>query len=159
MALALWVGFGFINAAVMRGHDPPDGLHWTGLQGLGAGLGALLLSPLTTPGTLATAPAPAVGVFAFWVLLMGIAGSWIATWCWVLASRRVPLALLSQLIVAETVFGLLYGFVYEARWPTAPEWIGSTLQLAGVAVAIALFSGPARPRVPVVAPVEGTASP
>lgn len=160
VALAMWVGFGFINAAVMRGHDAPDGLHWTGLQGLGAGLGALLLLPLTAPGTLATAPGPAVGIFAFWVVLMGIAGSWIATWCWVVASRRVPLALLSQLIVAETVFGLLYGFLYERRWPIASEWIGSALQLAGVAIAIALFSRPARTsKVPSARSVEEAALP
>lgn len=142
VALAAWVGFGFINAAVMRGRSPPDGLHWTGLQGLGAGCGALLLIPVTSPAAIATAPAAAGLVFWTWVVVMGIVGSWLATWCWVVASRSLPLGLLSQLIVAETVFGLLYGFLYERRLPTMPEWMGGGLQLAGVALAIALFSRP-----------------
>lgn len=144
VALAAWIGFGFVNATVMHGRSAPDGLHWTGLQGLGAGFGALLLLPMTAPATVAVAPAATQAVFWTWVVVMGIVGSWVATWCWVVASRRLPLGLLSQLIVAETVFGLLYGFLYERRLPTTPEWIGGGLQLVGVALAITLFSRPAR---------------
>ena len=71
---------------------------------------------------------------------MGLAGSWFATWCWVIASHRLPLALAAQLIVAETVFGLVYGFIFEGRFPTSAEAIGATMQVAGVCSAIAVFS-------------------
>lgn len=140
-SLAIWVAYGLINAAVMRAPDAPDGLRWTGLQGIGAGLGCLLLLPLTTWP--AVAPAEMLN-FAFWVLALGLAGSWLATFCWVVASQRLPLALSAQLIVAETVFGLAYGFIFEARWPVAAEWAGAGLQLAGVVMAVALM-GSARP--------------
>jgi drug/metabolite transporter (DMT)-like permease len=73
---------------------------------------------------------------------MGLAGSWFATWCWVIASRRLPLALSAQLIVAETVFGLAYGFMFEGRLPSPAEAIGATLQFVGVCLAIAAFSKP-----------------
>src|SRR6185503_8393915 len=46
--------------------------------------------------------------------------------------------------VAETAFGLIYGFIYQQRLPALAEWIGIALQLVGVAVAIAVFSGSAR---------------
>ena len=80
--------------------------------------------------------------FIAWALLMGLAGSWFATWCWVVASRRLPLALSAQLIVAETIFGLTYGFMFEGRFPSPSEVIGAALQLAGVCSAIATFSKP-----------------
>ncbi|MEX3671133.1 hypothetical protein AB3X82_23360, partial [Paraburkholderia phenoliruptrix] len=78
--------------------------------------------------------------FLGWAVAMGVAGSWLATWFWAIASRRLPLSLSAQLIAAETVFGLMYGFLFEHRWPSAVEWAGIALQLVGVAVAIALFT-------------------
>ncbi|MGQ3030731.1 MAG: DMT family transporter [Ferrovibrionaceae bacterium] len=136
-ALAIWVIYGMVNAAVMRAADAPDSIRWTGAQGIGAGIASLALLPLTTWP--AAAPAEMVA-FAGWAVALGLAGSWLATLCWVVASRRLPLALSAQLVVAETVFGLAYGFLFEARWPTPPEWGGAGLQVAGVVIAIALFS-------------------
>lgn len=143
-ALSIWVVYGLVNASVMRSADAPDGLHWTGLQGIGAAIGSLMLLPLTSWTAMdgsGIASGPEIGRFVLWALLMGLAGSWFATWCWVLASRHLPLALSAQLIVAETVFGLIYGFLFEQRWPTPPEWTGMALQLTGVTIAIAVFSG------------------
>ncbi|UDF29610.1 UNVERIFIED_ORG: DMT family transporter [Roseateles sp. XES5] len=139
VALAIWIAYGLANAAVMRAADAPDGLQWTGLQGIGAAIGSLLLLPLASFDLVNTVSASEVARFAAWALVMGLAGSWFATWCWVVASRRLPLALAAQLIVAETVFGLAYGFLFENRFPTPAEAIGATMQLAGVCSAIAVF--------------------
>lgn len=106
------------------------------VQGLGAGIGGLALLPL------ASNPLPAgghPGVFLAWALLMGLAGSWLATWFWSIASARLPLALAAQLIVAETVFGLIFGFVFAGRWPSAIEAGGALLQIAGVMLTIRAF--------------------
>lgn len=147
-ALAIWVTYGLVNAAIMRSAGAPEGLHWTGVQGIGAGIGSLALLPLTSLPSLASSTALAsshpaswseVGAFLAWALLMGLAGSWLATACWATASARLPLALAAQLIVAETVFGLAYGFLFEGRWPVAAEWLGAALQLIGVSVAISVF--------------------
>ncbi|MDQ0995225.1 drug/metabolite transporter (DMT)-like permease [Phyllobacterium ifriqiyense] len=78
----------------------------------------------------------------------GLTGSWFATWCWVVASRRLPLALCAQLIVAETIFGLGYRFMFEGRFPSLAEAMGATLQFAGVCSAIAVFGRP--PALPVL---------
>lgn len=80
--------------------------------------------------------------FVAWALVMGLAGSWFATWCWVIASRRLPMVLSAQLIVAETIFGLGCGFMFEERFPSPGEVIGATLQFAGVCSAIAVFGKP-----------------
>ncbi|NTI26541.1 DMT family transporter (plasmid) [Rhizobium rhizogenes] len=141
-ALAIWIAYGLANAAVMRSADAPDGLQWTGLQGIGAAIGSLLLLPLASFDLAHTASWPEILRFVLWALIMGLAGSWFATLCWVFASRRLPLALAAQLIVAETVFGLAYGFIFEGRFPTPAEAIGAMTQFAGVCSAIAVFSKP-----------------
>jgi drug/metabolite transporter (DMT)-like permease len=126
-ALFIWVAYGLVNAAVMRKADAPDALRWTGLQGIGAAIGSAALLPLMSVGETTADPTGFV---------MGIAGSWLATWFWVIASSRLPLTLAAQLIVAETVFGLLYGFLYESRWPLSQEWIGCALQVMGVCLGV-----------------------
>lgn len=141
-ALVIWITYGLANAAVMGSADAPDGLQWTGLQGIGAAIGSLLLLPLASFDLVHTASAPEILRFILWALMMGLVGSWFATWCWVIASRRLPLALAAQLIVAETVLGLAYGFIFEGRLPSPAEAIGATMQFAGVCSAIAVFSKP-----------------
>ncbi|MGK9052647.1 DMT family transporter [Neorhizobium petrolearium] len=144
VALAIWIAYGLANAAVMRSADAPDGLQWTGLQGIGAAIGSLLLLPLASFDLADMASASETARFIAWALAMGLAGSWFATWYWVIASRRLPLALAAQLIVAETVFGLAYGFMFEGRFPSIAEAIGAVMQFAGVCSAIAVFSKPRR---------------
>lgn len=142
LALAIWVAYGLANSRVMRRADAPDAVRWTGLQGLGAALGSFCLLPLADLGL----PQEGTGRFIVWALVMGLAGSWAATWLWGIASRRLPLTLAAQLIVAETIFGLFYGFLYEARWPATAEWCGCALQVAGVGLGIRTFLGPALQR-------------
>ncbi|KAH0438484.1 DMT family transporter [Paraburkholderia fungorum] len=144
-ALAIWIAYAVVNSKAMREAGGPGALAWTGLQGVGSGLGTLPLLVLISMGAPSAmfndsaTPAQWSG-FIIWALVMGLAGSWVATWCWSVASRKLPLALSAQLIVAETVFGLAYGFIYEHRWPALAEWVGMALQLVGVAVAIAVFT-------------------
>lgn len=144
-ALAIWIAYGLANAAVMRSGNAPDGLQWVGLQGIGAAIGSLILLPLASFDLVSTASAWEITRFVAWATVLGLAGSWFATWCWVIASHRLPLALAAQLIVAETVFGLVYGFIFESRSPTPAEAIGATMQVAGVCSAIAVFGKPRAP--------------
>lgn len=140
IGLVLWVVYGLASTATMQSPDAPDILQWTGLQGIGAGLGSLVLIPMTSLNTPITYSDIDLLRFILWALIMGLAGAWLATLLWMIASKRLPLALAAQLIVAETVFGLIFGFVFEQRLPTVAEAGGSLLQLAGVGMAIAIFS-------------------
>ncbi|MCW0983767.1 hypothetical protein OK142_23350 [Agrobacterium sp. BT-220-3] len=144
-ALAIWIVYGLANAAVMRAADAPDGLQWTGSQGIGAAIGSLLLLPLASFDLADTASASETTRFIVWALVTGLAASWFATWCWVVASCRLPLALATQLIVAETIFSLAYGFMFEGRFPTPAEAIGVAMQFVGVCSAIVVFSKPRTP--------------
>jgi hypothetical protein len=52
--------------------------------------------------------------------------------CWNRASRLLPLTMIGQMIVFETVFALLYGFVWEARLPDLLESLAIACLLSGV---------------------------
>ncbi|WP_370953867.1 EamA family transporter (plasmid) [Agrobacterium arsenijevicii] len=108
-------------------------------------MGSLLLLPLASFDLADTASALETARFVAWASLMGLVGSWFATWCWVIASRRLPLALSAQLIVAETVFSLAYGFMFEGRFPSLAEVMGATMLFAGVCFAITVFTKPHAP--------------
>lgn len=139
-ALLIWIVYGLANASIMRRNDAPDVLHWTGLQGIGSAVVSLLLLPMTSFEVMGSASSEEIRNFVGWSVVMGLLGAWFATWCWMVASRRLPLALSAQLIVAETLFGLAFGFLFEQRWPTTAETIGAMLQFTGVCLAIAAFS-------------------
>ncbi|MFP3802406.1 hypothetical protein, partial [Paraburkholderia sp. SIMBA_027] len=51
IGLTLWVIYGLASTAAMQSPDAPDILQWTGLQGIGAGIGCLVLIPFTSIGT------------------------------------------------------------------------------------------------------------
>jgi drug/metabolite transporter (DMT)-like permease len=151
LALLVWICYAMINARIMRSGDAPGSLPWAGLQGIGSLLATLPLIPASWFYGLSALPSHALSSpeglrFLGWALLLGIAGSWIATWCWVVASRRLPLALSAQLIIAETIFALIYGFIYERRWPVTAEWLGGGLQITGVVAAVAIYTRAAAAR-------------
>jgi drug/metabolite transporter (DMT)-like permease len=139
VALFVWIAYGYFNSQIMRRPDAPNALHWTGVQGIGAGLAAVLITPGVSFSTFAVATSHELLNFAGWAVFMAFAGSWVATWCWVAASRRLPLALSAQLIIAETIFGLIFGLMFEKRMPTNMEATGAALQIAGVCMAVYAF--------------------
>jgi drug/metabolite transporter (DMT)-like permease len=146
-ALLIWVVYGYVNARHMRAASPPDALAWTTMQGIGAVVGSLAMLPFTSfapgatsAGAIAKVDMAQVLTFVGWAVVMGLAASWLASWCWMIASRRLPLALLAQLVVAETAFALIYGFIFEARWPATGETVGILVQLTGVLLSISVFT-------------------
>jgi drug/metabolite transporter (DMT)-like permease len=143
--LFVWFSYAVVNARVMRRPAPPEVLPWTGLQGVGAMAGVLPL--IVAAPLLGLTELPVRGLsgpdgqrLLFWVLLTGVIGSWVAQLCWTYASKVLPLALAAQLIVAETVFALIYGFAFAGRWPHAPEWLGAGLLIAGVLWGVQTFA-------------------
>ncbi len=106
---------------------------WSVLTGVMTGaLAALVaLGLLCWPSVAHTVPRN----WAYFLLLMTLVAifpSVVGTSLWNAATRRLPITLGGQLIVFETVFALLYGFIYEARWPHPLEVLAMVLLLAGV---------------------------
>lgn len=161
-ALGSWTWFAVENARYLRRNPHFDGNEWSVLLGLATGiLGALLWSacPIIPGATLPTPPEP-TRWHAFWLLNLGLAfgASWLGTGLWNAASKRVPLTLSGQLIVFETLFALLYGFIYDARLPRPLEAAAIVLLLAGVTWSVRRHDDGSGHAAPLPANVETPAS-
>jgi drug/metabolite transporter (DMT)-like permease len=51
---------------------------------------------------------------------------------WNRASRLLPLSMLGQMIVFETVFAFVYGYLWEGRGPTVVEVVAMILMVVSV---------------------------
>lgn len=70
------------------------------------------------------------------VTVLGIVTSWVAAWAWNQASVRLPVVLVGMIVVFETLFGLLYSYIYHARFPAVLEWGSIIFILLGVTMGI-----------------------
>ncbi|QKZ05801.1 DMT family transporter [Pseudomonas eucalypticola] len=64
--------------------------------------------------------------------------------CWNQASRLLPLALSGQVLVIETLAALMFGFLWEQRWPDGYEGAAIALLVTGVAWCLGCHRGPPR---------------
>ena len=140
-----WYWYGMRNAAVLRrGEVKADAVGWTALTGAATLVSLPLLAAVAWFSGLSAVPVlgldPAqLGPLVAWSLAVGLASSFLATWLWSIASTRLPVSLAAQLIVSETLFGLVYGFAHAGRLPTPAEATAIVLLVGGVIGAIRAF--------------------
>jgi drug/metabolite transporter (DMT)-like permease len=143
-SVASWVGFGVINARALARRPDMNSLAWTGLHGLGAGIGILLFGAAVLPFGLVNLAElgwqwPQAKPLLLWSLAVGVFGSWVASYLWVIATKRLPLVLSGQLFVSEPAFGVLYGFLWQQRLPNWAEAAGILAIFGGVLLGISAF--------------------
>ena len=137
-ALLCWTWYPLRNADWLLAHPQHRARAWATAQGLATLPLALLAYGLILafPGVLGSdfvlpwGPRPLA--FLALMLAIGLLASWLGTLCWNAASRRLPAALVGQLIVFETLAALLYAFLWRASWPPLLTWGGIALLLLGV---------------------------
>lgn len=147
VALALtsvgcWTWYALCNARWLRENPRKRPMMWATAQ-------ALVTLPVSLAGyvivciwtgtadrsfPLPFGPRPAV--FISLMLAIAIGCSWIGTFCWNLASQRLPTVVLGPLIVFETLFGLLYTFLLRHTAPPIITLVGMGLLACGVALAV-----------------------
>jgi drug/metabolite transporter (DMT)-like permease len=135
-ALACWTWFAVENARYLQRQTHFSGNEWSVLWGVVTGaLGAALwlVIALLPSGSLQTTLANERW-HSFWLLNLGLAigASWLGNGLWNAASKRLPLTLSGQMIVFETLFALLYAFIYDHRLPRPLEIAAIALLVAGV---------------------------
>lgn len=135
-ALLSWSWFAVQNTRYLKQHVRYSGNEWSVLSGLMTGLLGILLglAAATVPGALHQGAMPMPRWHMFWIvnLALAVGASWLGNSLWNAASKRLPLTLSGQMIVFETLFALLYGFVYDARWPRLLEIAAIGLLMGGV---------------------------
>ncbi|MEX3932776.1 DMT family transporter [Paraburkholderia phymatum] len=144
-ALACWTWFAVENARYLQRQTHFSGNEWSVLWGVVTGLlGALLwlVVALLPSATVDTSHAD-TRWHLFWLLNLGLAfgASWLGNGLWNAASKRLPLTLSGQLIVFETLFALLYAFIYDHRMPRPLELAAIVLLVAGVSWSVRQHAG------------------
>jgi len=139
-ALVSWSAYSVGNARWLERRPDISSRDWSLLTGVATGGLALLLAPLAL---LWDASAHEPGA---WLRLLGISSamalfaSVVGNAFWNAASRRLPLSLAGQMIVFETLFALLYGFLWEWRLPGLLEIAAIACLLGGVLWCAALHA-------------------
>lgn len=138
-ALACWSWYAVDNARYLKRNPHFSSAEWSALYGLTSGLLALVIGvvalafwhdDVTGAGAIATGR----DWSRFWLYngLLALGASVIGNQLWNVASRRVPVTLSGQLILFETLFALLYGFIWRAQWPRPLESAAIALLVIGV---------------------------
>jgi len=133
-SLALWTMYGVMNGERMRRYPDIGGLQWSSLQGTAALPFALLLFAMSTPSE--PWNRPDWSLFIAIGLFLGLATSWAANALWNIASTRMNASLLGQMIVFETIAGIVYGAIWSKALPAATVIAGTVVLVAGVIVAL-----------------------
>ncbi|MYN09972.1 DMT family transporter [Pseudoduganella aquatica] len=138
-ALLCWSWYTLDNARYLKRNPHFSSAEWSALYGLSSGLIALLIGLAALAvwhGDVLGAAGQASGRdwLVFWITntLLALGASVIGNHLWNIASRRVPVTLSGQLILFETLFALLYGFIYKQQWPRPLETAAIVLLAAGV---------------------------
>ena len=104
------------------------------------GLEALLLLPLALDGQ-----SREVGAWLRFALGCGwnaVFASLVCNALWNRMSRLLPLTLVGQMILFETVFALVYGWMWERRLPAVLELVALALVVLGVLACLAAHRRP-----------------
>jgi drug/metabolite transporter (DMT)-like permease len=138
-ALLCWTWYAIDNARYLKRNPHFSSGEWSALYGLSSGLIALAiglaaLALFHADVTGAAGAASGRDWTTFWIVnaLLALGASVIGNHLWNVASRRVPVTLSGQLILFETLFALLYGFIYKQQMPRVLELAAVVLLVAGV---------------------------
>ncbi|WP_245638695.1 DMT family transporter [Hydrogenophaga palleronii] len=136
LAMASWTTYGLLNARWLARHPEVNSTVWANWLGVAAGLGALFIWAVAGSTLDTLVQRPGFGTFVLVCVVTGVGSAWVASVLWNMASRRLSASLAGQLIVSETVFGLLYAFAWSASWPAAVQWLACALFVLGILASI-----------------------
>lgn len=135
-AMASWTAFALGSAAWLKRHPDVDATAWTNWLGVAAGLGGALLWAVAGPEVEHVAAQPDRWLFVAVCLATGAGAGWLATVLWTVASTRLSPSLCGQLIVSETLFGLLFSFLWDGRPPSSMELVACVFFTLGIVASI-----------------------
>jgi drug/metabolite transporter (DMT)-like permease len=135
-SMVCWTAFGLMNAKWLKDHPEVSATTWANWLGVATGLGALLLWFAAGSEPKVLLARSDIALAAILSVATGIGSAWIATILWNIASQRLSASLCGQLIVSETIFALIYSFLWDGQWPSAAQWIATALFVGGILASI-----------------------
>jgi drug/metabolite transporter (DMT)-like permease len=135
-SMVCWTAFGLMNATWLSAHPEVSATTWANWLGIATGLGALLLWLVAGSEPKVLLASKNIALAAMLSIATGIGSAWLATILWNIASQRLPASLCGQLIVSETIFALVYSFIWDGQWPSPLQWAASLLFVGGILASI-----------------------
>jgi drug/metabolite transporter (DMT)-like permease len=136
MSMAFWTAFGLMNAAWLKKHPEVNATTWANWLGVATGLGSLALWMATGTDAKVLLAQQNIAQAAIICVATGIGSAWVATILWNIASQRLSASLCGQLIVSETIFALVYSFLWDGHGPSTLQMTACVLFVAGILASI-----------------------
>lgn len=135
-AMVCWTAFALLNAAWLKRHRAVSAIAWANWLGIATGLGAALLWGLAGSTSKELLALDGLGWVVAICVVTGVGSAWAASILWNVASQRLSVSLCGQLIVSETLFALLYSFLWDGAWPGALPLVAAVLFTLGILASI-----------------------
>lgn len=79
------------------------------------------------------------------ISILGIVCSWLGCYLWNQASSHLPISIMGSFIIFETIFGLIFVYLFDLRFPSFLEFLGIVSMLGGILLCIYFFKRQAEP--------------
>jgi drug/metabolite transporter (DMT)-like permease len=139
LALVTWTWYAVANAKILKNHPELASSDWSTMIGVGTFLWVLIFAAF-------------IGIFfhehveidkyitfnAVWIkfiggsAVLGFICSWVGAYLWNKASFYLPVSLAGQLMIFETIFGLVFVYAIEQRLPPMIEFFGIAFLLTAI---------------------------
>ncbi len=133
--LGLWTFFAISNSRFLKQNPQIPGKDLTSVMGL---ISLLFVCFIFLPTTNISefTQRPDFLIYLLCSIALGLGASWFANWLWNICSFRCPPSISGPLLASETLFGLIYSFLWEQRLPTASESAAILFIMSGVIIAV-----------------------
>ncbi len=135
IALVMWSWFAIANSRFMAAHVQIRSLDYSSLIGV---ISLIFIVPifLSQEHAMILLSHSELIKFILWSMVLGFGASWLANIFWAYSAKNCPPSIGGALIISETVFGLIYSFVFEQRFPHLNEFIAIVSLICGVILVI-----------------------
>lgn len=141
-SLFSWSWFAVENAQFLKKNPSLSRSSWATLLGIASLIWVILLSLLFSFGPQKQLDfshlfcSPDSLRFLASTAFLGCICSWVGGYLWNEASSHLPLAIMGPALILETLFGLIFVYLFAHRLPTLPEITGASLMLIGMTLAL-----------------------
>jgi drug/metabolite transporter (DMT)-like permease len=134
IALGLWTWFGIFNAHFMHRNHHIKASDYSSTMGL---MSLIIIAPIfMLLHGFSFLHHPRLVSYLGWSAVLGIGASWLANALWVYCSKHCPRSIIGALLISETLFALIYSFIFAWRLPYAHELLAMCSLMLGVFLVI-----------------------
>jgi drug/metabolite transporter (DMT)-like permease len=151
-SLICWTIFALINSQYLARLQNISAHDWSLLIGLMAGAQGLLMLPIALATVSLNHSSADWGLFVIACAGVALLSSIGGNGFWNQANRLLPLTLVGQMVLFETIFALLYAFWWESRGPTVAEMVAFACVIISTLLCITAHRRPIPNAAPEIAP-------